>query len=159
MIQAQYINVLRKILSRLEGAAELHWALTGSLGMALQGMEVQVHDIDIQTDPDGAYEIERRLSEYVIQPVHCLTSERLRSHFGVLEIDGIKMEIMGGLQKRLGDDWEAPVDVRNYRRWLEVDGMPIPVLALDYEYQAYLKLGRVEKAAQIKAWLDKSHPA
>jgi len=123
--------------------------------MALQGMDIEVHDIDLQTDPHGAYEIERRLSQYVVQPVRSLASERLRSHFGTLEIDGTKVEVMGGLQKRLHDgDWEPPVDVRNYRRWVEVDGMQIPVLALDYEYQAYLKLGRLEKAAQIKAWLD-----
>lgn len=31
--------------------------------------------------------------------------------------------------------------------------MQIPVLSLEYEYQAYLKLGRVNKAKMLWKWL------
>ena len=125
--------------------------------MALQGVPVEVHDIDIQTDRDGAYEIERRLSEYVKQPVQYSAAERIRSHLGKLEIDGIQVEIMGEVQKRLDDErWEEPVDVEHYRHWIEIDGMKIPVLWLDYERQAYLKLGRFEKAEMLRKWLEKT---
>lgn len=125
--------------------------------MALQGVPVQNHDVDIQTDKDGAYQIERRFSEYVIKPVCCSVSERIRSHFGALEIDGIKVEIMGDIQKRLDNQgWEEPVKVECYRRWVEIDGMRIPVLSLEYEYQAYLKLGRSDKAEMLRDWLQRT---
>ena len=125
--------------------------------MALQGMPVEVHDIDIQTDKDGAYEIERCFVEFVIKPLRYSEIERIRSHLGMLEIDGIKVEIMGDIQKRLGNQgWEEPVKVECYRRWVEVDGLRIPVLSLEYEYQAYLRLGREKKAEILQRWLEKT---
>ena len=155
MIKQQYLNALHTIHARLEGN-QIRWAITGSFGMALQGMDVAVHDIDIQTDKEGAYEVERRFPECVIQPVRFLMSERICSHLGELEICGIKVEIMGDLQKRLGDgSWEKPVDVNFHKRQVEIEGMKIPVLSLEYEYQAYLKMGRIEKAELLRNRLQK----
>jgi hypothetical protein len=154
----QHLEVLRKIVTRLDGQP-IPWAVTGSLGMALQGAPVEVHDIDLQTDPDGAYAIERCLAGFVLEPVRWRESERIRSHLGKLVIDGVQVEIMGGIQKRLDDQaWEEPVDVERYRRWVEVGDMRAPVLSIEYEYRAYLKLGRVEKAEVLRQWLE-AHPA
>jgi len=65
MIGREHLNVLRKIYSRLQGR-QLNWVITGSLGMALQGMELNVHDIDIQTYRQSAYEIEKLFAENVV---------------------------------------------------------------------------------------------
>ena len=153
MITAQHLDALKEILTRLEDCPH-SWVITGSLGMALQGVPVEVNDIDIQTDKEGAYEIERRLLENVKQPVRYSAAERIRSHLGVLEFDGIKVEIMGAVQKRLDDQrWEDPVEVERYQHWIEIDGLRIPVLRLEYEQQAYLRMGRVEKAEMLREWL------
>ena len=70
-------------------------------------------------------------------------------------IEGIKVEIMGDIQKRLIDGiWENPVDLEQYKRIVEVEGMQVPVLSLEYEYQAYLKLGRIGKAEMLRKWLQ-----
>jgi len=154
MIEPQYLDALRKIYARLKDC-QANWVITGSLGMALQGMDIEVHDIDIQTDQRGAYEIESRFSEYVVKPVRYSVSERIRSHYGMLELDDIKVEVMGDIQKRIDEQmWEEPVKVEQYRRWVEIEGMQIPVLSLEYEYQAYLKLGRTEKAEMLQRWLQ-----
>jgi hypothetical protein len=154
MIAIQHLEVLRKIVTRLKGNP-VNWVVTGSLGMALQGVPVEIHDIDIQTDKDGAYEIERCFTEYVVKSVHYSESVRIRSHFGALEIDGIKVEIMGDVQKRLDDKgWETSVKVESYRLWVELGEMRVPVLSLAYEYQAYLRLGRTEKAKMLQTWLQ-----
>lgn len=85
------------------------------------------------------------------------SSEQIRSYFGALEIKGIKVEIMGDLQKRLANQkWEEPVRIESYRHWIEIDEVQIPVLSLEYEYQAYLKLGRKEKAETLKQWLQRN---
>jgi len=97
MIDPNYTKVLEIIYPRLSQEPIPVWAITGSLGFALQGLEIEVHDVDIQTDCEGAYEIERRLSEYSIRPVIHSETERIRSHFGALEIEGVKVEIMGDL--------------------------------------------------------------
>jgi hypothetical protein len=153
MINARYLNVLHKICISLQDC-RCPWVITGSLGLSLQGMAITVNDIDIQTDRDGALEIESRLSAYIVEPVRYLVSERIRSYLGRLEMDGIPVEIMGDIAKRLDDQtWEEPIQVAQYRRWLEIDGLQIPVLSLAYEYEAYLKLGRLEKADMIRQFL------
>jgi hypothetical protein len=154
MIEAPFLAALHKIYSRLKDCRSA-WVITGSLGMALQGMDLNVHDIDLQTDKQGSFEIERQFPESILEPVHYSSSERIRSYFGRLDLDGIKVEIMGDLQKRMDEKtWDEPVQVESYRRWVNVDEMQVPVLSLEYEYEAYLKLGRVERAEMLKTWLQ-----
>src|SRR5689334_5381304 len=130
MIEQRYLDVLRIVVRRLTGEA-LAWAVTGSCGFALQGLDLAVHDIDLQTDGPGAYAIERDFAERSVRKVAFSAAERIRSHFGALEIDGVKIEIMGDLQKRLADGiWEPPVDVARHRRWVKTGNMRIPVLSL-----------------------------
>ena len=156
MIENDYLKVLKKIAIRLKNNS-FPWVVTGSFGMALQGISLEIHDIDIQTDKYGAYRFENCFDDFVVQPVRYLESERIRSFFGILEIDGIKVEIMGDIQKLLDRQiWEEPIEIEGHRRYIEADGMLFPVLSLEYEYQAYLKLGRVEKAEMLRNWLQKT---
>lgn len=60
MIRPEYLRVLRKIYDRLKNE-KVNWGVTGSLSFALQEVPVEVHDIDIQTDKEGAYEIKRQI--------------------------------------------------------------------------------------------------
>ncbi|ADN02091.1 nucleotidyltransferase domain-containing protein [Spirochaeta thermophila] len=157
MLPALYREVLLLIEERLRDIPH-PWVITGSLGMVLQGLPLDIHDIDIQTNAEGAYEIEARLSEYVTRPVEYIRSERIRSHLGACMIDTVKVEMMGAIQKRLPDGtWEPPVDVTPHRCWITLDGRKIPVLSLEYEYHAYRTLGRLERAAVIREWLE-THP-
>lgn len=131
--------------------------VTGSFGFALQGVPIEPNDIDIK-DKKGDYEIESLFCEFVIKPVRFSSAEKIRSYFGTLMIDGIEIEIMGDIQKRLADGvWEEPVDLKQYKRIVEIEGVQVPVLSLEYEYQAYLKLGRIEKAKMLRKWLDSVH--
>jgi len=55
------------------------------------------------------------VAECIVQPVRYVISEHIRSHFGILKIEGVKVEIMGALQKRLdGQRWESPVEVAEH---------------------------------------------
>jgi hypothetical protein len=66
-------------------------------------------------------------------------------------IDGITVELMGDLQKRLEDgSWEDPVDLDRQKRFVALEDMDIPVLSLEYEAQAYRKLGRIERAQMLQ---------
>ena len=154
MIDPVYLKILRQIHARLSNT-DVNWVVTGSLGFALQGVPVQSNDIDIQTDKAGAYKIESLFSDVVIRKVKFSATERIKSHFGALQIDGIEVEIMGDIQKRGADGvWEEVVDPAHYKRMVEIDGLIVPVLSLEYEYQAYLKFGRTERAKMLRKWLD-----
>lgn len=54
MIELYYLNTLRKICAQLNNCQN-SWVVTGSLGMALQGVDIEVHDINIQTNQHGAH--------------------------------------------------------------------------------------------------------
>ena len=154
MIDSRFTKVLHQLHSKLD-IDEINWAVTGSLGFALQGMVVDVHDIDIQTDKSGVYEIERRFSQYVVRNVEFSSTKRIRSHFGELSVNGIKVEIMGDIQKCLPDGtWEDPIDIRSKTCFVNYDELSIPVISLEYECEAYYKLGRIEKAEQVRRYLE-----
>lgn len=157
MIDQKFLTIFSKLYDLLSNT-NINWVVTGSLGFSFQGLETKVNDIDIQTDKNGAYEIERLFSDYVVRKVALSTSSRIKSHFGALRIDGIDIEIMGNIQKRLNDGtWEDPVNLSLYKKFVESNGMKIPVLSLEYEYSAYLKLGRIKKAEMLKSWLDENY--
>lgn len=66
---------------------------------------------------------------------------------------------MGDIHKRPDDGtWERPPDLNRHRRLVEVEGMRVPVLSLEYERDAYSKMGRVEKAERLSKWLV-GHPS
>ena len=130
------------------------WAVTGSPGFALQGVPVEVHDIDIQTDEPGAYAIERLFPGCEKRQVKLSATQTMRSHFGELLIEGIEVEVMGDIQKPLADGtWSEPTDLNRHRRFVDIEGMRIPVMSLEYEETAYRTIGRIEKADLLKSYM------
>ncbi len=159
MIETRFLSVLREIHSRLKDSG-IDWAITGSLGMALQGMDLEVHDIDLQTDAAGARAIAHLFTGFVIRPIAFKASGQIRSLLGAFQMQGVVVEIIGDMQRRLPSGlWEEPVRVQAHRLWVERDGMRLPVLSLEHEYEAYLQMGRTEKARLIRAWLDRHGPS
>ncbi len=156
MLPTLHTTVLQRLYEILS-PTEITWALTGSTSFALQGLAVTPHDIDIQTDAPGAYAIERYLSAYVTRPVAFSAAENIRSHFGRFTLDGLVVEVMGDIQKRQIDGtWEPPVPLKRYIDYIVDQEMRLPVLSLAYEYQAYLTLGRLERARMIGKYLQQN---
>jgi hypothetical protein len=154
MNKKQYLPILHKVYLQIKDNRN-GWVITGSLGMALQGMDIDVHDIDIQTNKEGAYEIESKLKQFSTTPVNSVSSELIKSYLGKFIVDDVQVELMGALQKKLKNgNWEEPVNIENYREWVKVESMTVPVLSLYYEYEAYKKLGRYEKAEKIFKWIN-----
>ncbi len=148
----EIMAVLRHLDRDLDGVV---WVITGSVGLALQGMPLEPRDVDLQTDEAGAYEIQRRLATYTTRPATFVTRERTRSHWGAFSIDGVEVEVMGDIQQRAPDgDWDPAPDLSQLARWVQVDGLRMRVLPLAYEADAYRRMGRVEKAALIQAYAD-----
>ncbi len=143
------------VLHQLDAAlTDVSWVITGSVGLALQGMPLEPNDVDIQTDDAGTVEIERRLAAHVTQPVALVERSWGRSLLGRLDIDGLQVEVIGDIQKRGEDGWEPPTDLASLARTIEVEGMRLRVLPLWYEAEAYRRMGRLEKAALIQQYAD-----
>jgi hypothetical protein len=153
-MRPEHLRALRTIIGRLRDSS-VDWALTGSCSFAVQGLPVQPNDIDIQTDKEGAYEIEWLFSTEVVEKVRFLESDKVRSYFGALMIDEVRIEIMGDIEKRESDgSWGKPVELDHYKIFVEYEGMQVPVLLLEYECEAYKALGRRDRAKMLNNWLS-----
>jgi len=96
MINKNLENVLREILLRLEDK-NIKWALVGSTASALQNLRINPRDIDIITDKNGSYKIEKLLLDYRIQPIKFRRTHQYSSYFGLFRINSIDVEVMGNL--------------------------------------------------------------
>ena len=149
------LEVFRQVHARLQ-TTNINWVLTGSLAFAMQGIPLVPRDIDLQTDREGAYRIEALFASHVTR---CVTdsdaAERVRSHYGDLLIEGVQVQIMGDMQKRESPahEWETPTDLGVHKRWIEFEHMLVPVLSLEYEAEAYRKMGRLERAELLSSYL------
>lgn len=154
-LDERYLDVLETLSTILDGCS-ITWTLTGSTSFVLQGVPLTPNDIDVQTTEEGAYMIEEEFAKQVIDPISFSESETVRSHFGSLELNSVRVEIMGAVQKRRSDGtWEAPVDITEHRTFVELEDHRIPVLSLDYEAEAYDRLGRIERAMLLSEHTDK----
>ncbi|MEK9171860.1 MAG: hypothetical protein AAB782_01340 [Patescibacteria group bacterium] len=149
MISKEKIEVLKIIAQNLKPHG-INWALVGSSNLALQGVSVEAHDIDIITDKEGALSIGKVLHEYVEEEVKYKESEKFKSYYGKFNINGVHVEIIGNLLNKSprGDLWSETTNLSK-KEIFKLDNLEIPVISLDQEYKAYLKLGREEKAEKI----------
>jgi hypothetical protein len=149
-----YQNALTLLCARLP-VESISWALTGSLGHRLQGVDVSVHDIDIQIAEADIWKVADLLAEYQVIEPYRRNSERMSSIFGTLEINGILVELMGGIRKRVapGHAWGPPTDPAAFRVFRRFGELHVPVMSLPYEVSAYEQIGRPERAAQLRAAL------
>ena len=145
-----------KILVENLFAIDQQWAFTGSFGQYIQGMELGPHDIDIQTDKRGAYAINKILKNHCVEQVYFRESEKIKSYFGVFEIDYIKIEVMGDIQKLVNDFWTPPPDLESKILKVNWRGLKLPVMDLKHELQAYNDMGRFERVEKIKRFLEKN---
>jgi len=147
-----YARALVILLDRVP-VREIPWAVTGSAGMRLQGMDLPVHDLDIQTRGAAAGLIERRLAEFVTTPLHPWETECMHSLDGRFVIAGVEVELLADVVHRMPDgSWVAFTDLARLV-WLDWNGRGVPVFPLADEAEAYASMGRLEKADRIRAFL------
>lgn len=149
MISKENIEAIKIITEKLSHD-NINWALIGSSNLALQGVDVEAHDIDILTDKEGALLMRKILKEFTKEEIKYKESEKFKSYYGKFIINGVEVEIMGDLSNLnpRGDIWSETTNFSK-KIYFQVDDTKVPVISLDQEYQAYLKLGRNEKAQKI----------
>jgi hypothetical protein len=129
---------------------EILWVLTGSAGMRLQGVDVKVNDLDVQTTSAGVIEMAGRLEEANLEGARLRESERMRSTFARIDLFGVQVELMGDIQHRQEDGtWSPAINLVDVRRWVDWKGQQVPVLDLRHEEEAYRRMGRTAKAEAI----------
>lgn len=148
MIEARFAEALSILQAKIPDSVK--WAVAGSCNLALRGMDVRVHDIDIATDKDGAYAIEKCFSPARAQSVELSTSGKIRSYYGIINIGNVKVDIIGDSQlQQLDGSWTPVRDLGTCREMIDHNGQPLPLLSLEVEYEGYRFMGRLTQAAKI----------
>lgn len=148
----------RAMLSGLANVLNDHnipYHLVGSASLALRGLPVEVHDMDLEMSIDAAYRFQDLFAAHATLPVGWRESQDIRSHFGRFDIDGVQVEVMAGLERRRAEPnqgW-AP-SFQSTHDSVELDGVPIPVLTLEEEMLATLRRGRLTHAALMLPHCD-----
>ncbi|MHB8360750.1 MAG: nucleotidyltransferase domain-containing protein [Thermoplasmataceae archaeon] len=130
MLSDDFKKVLITLINRIPPSVK--WAIDGSASLALQGINVSPHDIDILTDSDGANKIGEIFSDNIVKKVEFSQTEKYESVFGKMQIDGINIDIMGNLRIFRNESW---TDIQNpgsvVTISVEIDGFEIKVVSLD----------------------------
>jgi hypothetical protein len=128
-------EAIKLIYNRLKDK-KIKWVLVGSMSLALQGVKIKPKDIDILTDKEGAFRVNKLFKNYEVKPVEfgrlkIGRRELFESYLGKFKIKGVKVEIMGNLKEKL-------------------EGMELPVSSLKEQLKSYSRLGRKKDAIRVK---------
>jgi len=121
------------------------YKVVGGAATALHGVTVPVKDLDLETDAEAAYHFQALFSDHVVEPVAMRESEIYRSHLGRFDFDGVSVEVMGDLCRREAGNWVPTATATE--SIVDLDGTPVCVSWLEEEIVAYIRRGRLERAA------------
>ena len=142
-------------LTPILNATGAAWALGGSCNLALHGVRLTPHDIDIITDQAGAHRIGDALQHLAEekQVVAWSEGERIRSHWGIYRLGEIEIDVVGAGELREGEDWippGPPAEWRTEAMTLPGSEVTVTTFTLEYERDAYRRLQREEKVRLIE---------
>ncbi len=150
---SDYVDAACRLADELpEGVT---WAVTGSANLALRGVDVEPADVDVLCDEPGAYTVEVAFSDSAVELVSYREDPdaRIASHYGALDLDGVRVEIVGDVHYRVGDgddaEWVPGADVSEEREFVEVKGRDVPVMSLEAEREGYAMRGEEERVALL----------
>jgi hypothetical protein len=157
MIPGNFIPIIKSLVGQCD-LLGLTWAFTGSLNLVLWGFELEPQDIDLETDRFGAEQFDHLHADKAVWSLHLRESEIMRSYFGRYDFDGTQVEVMGDCQYHLADgSWTSPRPLEKRIRRVNRQGLLLPLLNLEDEFENCRLMGRLEKAERIRAWLAE-HP-
>ena len=132
------------------------WALMGSTCSVLQGIDgYSPPDIDLVTTMHGAYIMQGAVAGCgaTVRPVSWSVAPLYESHFGIFEVDDVKVEVMGDLVIHCDDGLINAAE--HFARWsdkvrvLHFQGYHIPVVRLEWQLVANVLLRRPERSIGI----------
>jgi SAM-dependent methyltransferase len=149
---------IRQTLVRLVpilNATSATWALSGSCCLALHGVLLTPHDIDIITDQEGAHRIGAALQQVAEerQAVAWGEGQHIHSHRGIYRLGEIEIDVVSAGELREGEDWIPPGPPSEWQtETMRLPGSEVTITAftMQYEHDAYRRLQRDDKVRLIE---------
>lgn len=141
MNEKEIKNILQLICSRIKGK-QLIWRLEGSANLLIQGVDVNVRDLDITTDCKGIKIFNDALKEFIKKDYY---NEKLNGNSLVCKIFENEVEI-----NSYGDEKLNMFDKIQIKSW---QGMRLPILPLKHAKTFYQLINRKEKVDLISMYV------
>lgn len=117
----------------------------GGAALALRGLAVELNDLDLEMPKAEAYAFEEHFAANVVLPVAWRETETCRSHHGRFDIDGVPVDVMAELERKIDGRWVPTFGATH--ETADLGGVAISVLSLEEETLAYLRRGRLDRVA------------
>ncbi len=154
-VRGALYSVVRQVVPAMFKSQQ-PWALMGSTCSVLQGIDgYSPPDIDLVTTMQGAYIMQGAVAGCgaTVRPVSWSVAPLYESHFGIFEVDDVKVEVMGDLVIHCDDGLINAAE--HFARWsdkvrvLHFQGYHIPVVRLEWQLVANVLLRRPERSIGI----------
>lgn len=148
-------SAVKIIAQKLQGES---YVIRGTASLVLQGLDMNVDDIDVLCTAKTALNANLKLSEYLVEKVAFKESPKFKSYFGKFSIDGVNVEIMG--------DWQIFNDKKGWSKiytadinsidYVKLDDSKIPVTKIELELEVFALMGRWTAYQKIKRLAEES---
>lgn len=128
------------------------WAITGGANHFLRSIVKNINDIDIITSKEGGAEIATVLSNYTVKPYKHTVSEKIKSHYGVINYKGIIIEIMADPINYIENEWVTNSSWKKSIENVKIRNCTLPLTTLDYEIEIYELLNNTERLDLLKEY-------
>jgi hypothetical protein len=142
-IPDKFKEVVVLLAQKLEGH---QYAIRGTASLVLQGLDFNVEDIDVVCDEETA--------RFLIPDIKYSETDKFKSFFGKLEINGVGVEVMGNWQiKNSKGEWSRVYD-GSARISVEIDGQKVFVTTLESELEMFLFMERWSAYHKLKKQME-----
>ena len=142
------VDAIKEIHRRLKGK-NITWVVTASASLALQGIDIEPHDIDLATDARGEKILAKTFNEER-KPVKLSETSLFRSHISEFTVKGMQIHVMRGFKAKLKGKWWSPKTLQNAKK-IRFEGMALRVSNLREELFFYENSGRRKDAGKASA--------
>ena len=131
------------------------YAFRGTASLVLQGIDMNVDDIDIVCDKDTALSANKSFSEHVKDKVVFSEADKYKSYLGSFVINNVDVEIYGDWQiKNKDGQWSEMYSASDDQRVaIEIDGIEVFVTKIETELEMFAAMGRWSAYHKIKKQL------
>lgn len=139
---------------------ECQYSIRGTASLVLQGLNMNVQDVDVLCDKKSVPKVNKLLEKFVQNKIKYSESEKFKSFWGKFIINNIEVEFMGEWQiKDTKGNWSEPYNGKNYNV-VVVDGVDVLVTKVEEELSVFAKMGRWNAFHKIKKEYEKiKHPS
>lgn len=146
------VSFTKALLFAVDKLSGRQYAIRGTTSLVLQGIDMNVTDIDIVCNKETALACNDIFQKFLVDKIKYSESKQFKSYFGKIEYEGVQIEIMGNWMINSKGRWSEPFDGSKYTE-VEIEEIKVKVTTIDSELEMFTQMGRWTALQKIKRQL------